>query len=129
MPSPFLLYSCLLLPLALAIFMSSTKMLTLNLSFKSLSFILRKFESCELPISPLISFHFLSSYKFCVNSILCCVLFAITITLSSIDLALILILIPTLKKISSLSPQFECGSLPIRPLDVPSHFFHLQVLS
>jgi hypothetical protein len=48
-------------------------MLTLNLSFKSLSFILRKFESCELPISSLISFHFLSPYKFCVNSIPCCI--------------------------------------------------------
>jgi hypothetical protein len=32
-------------------------------------------------------------------------------------------------KISSLPPQFESGSLPIWPLDVPSHFFHLQVLS
>jgi hypothetical protein len=64
----------------------------------------------------------LSPYKFCVNSILCCVLFAITITLSSIDLALILILIPTLKKISSLPPQFESGSLPIWHMDVPSPF-------
>jgi hypothetical protein len=97
-------------------------MLTLNLSFKSLFFILRKFESCELPISPLISFHFLSPYKFCVNSIICCVLFAITITLSSIDPALILIFIPTLKKISSLPPQFKSGSLPIWPLDIPSFF-------
>jgi hypothetical protein len=70
----------------------------------------------------------LSPYKFCVNSILCCVLFAITITLSSIDLALILIFIPTLKKISSLPPQFESCSLPIWPMDVPSPF-HLQVLS
>jgi hypothetical protein len=29
----------------------------------------------------------------------------------------------SLKKISSLPPQFESGGLPIRPLDVPSHFF------
>jgi hypothetical protein len=48
-------------------------MFTLNLSFKSLPFLSTQFESCELPISPLISFHFLSPYKFCVNSIPCCV--------------------------------------------------------
>jgi hypothetical protein len=48
-------------------------MLTLNLSFKSLPFLSTKFESCELPISPLISFPSLSPYRFCSNSILCCV--------------------------------------------------------
>jgi hypothetical protein len=56
---------------------------------------------------------------------LLCVFFAITITLSSIGLALTLIFILALKKISSLSPQFESGSLPIWPLDVPSHFIYL----
>jgi hypothetical protein len=53
-------------------------MLTLNLSFKSLSFILRKFESCELPNSSLISFHFLSPYKFCVNFIPCCIFYLLS---------------------------------------------------
>jgi hypothetical protein len=48
-------------------------------------------------------------------------LFAITLTLLSIDLALILIFIPT-KKISSPPPQLESGNLPIWPLDVPSPF-------
>jgi hypothetical protein len=41
----------------------------------------------------LISFPSLSFYKFCLNSIIAVFLFAITITLSSIDLALILIFI------------------------------------
>jgi hypothetical protein len=49
-------------------------------------------------------------------------LFASTITLSSIDLALVVIFIPTLKKISSLLPQVESGNLPIWPLDVSSSF-------
>ncbi len=53
-------------------------MLTLNLSFKSLPFLSTQFESCELPISPLISFHFLSPYKFCLNSILCCVFYLLS---------------------------------------------------
>ena len=50
-------------------------MLTLILSFKSLPFLSTQFESCELPISPLIYFHFLSPYKFCLNSILGCVFY------------------------------------------------------
>jgi hypothetical protein len=48
-------------------------MLTLNLSFKSLPFLSTKFERCELPISPLISFRSLTPSKCCLNSILCCV--------------------------------------------------------
>jgi hypothetical protein len=127
MPSSFLLYSCLLSPLALVIFMSSTQMLTLNLSFKSLSFILRKFESCELPTSPLIPFHFLSPYEFCVNSIPCCVLFAITITLSSIDLALILIFIHT-KKSLLFHLKLRVAIYLSDPWTYPL-LFHLQVLS
>jgi hypothetical protein len=46
----------------------------LNLSFKSLPFLSTQLESCELPTSPLISLHLFSSYKCCLNSILCCVL-------------------------------------------------------
>ena len=53
-------------------------MLTLNLSFKSLPFLCTQFESCELPISSLISFHFLSPYKFCLNSILCYVFYLLS---------------------------------------------------
>jgi hypothetical protein len=45
---------------------------------KSLPFLSTQFESCELPISPLISFHFLSPYKFCVNSIICCVFYLLS---------------------------------------------------
>jgi hypothetical protein len=98
-------------------------MLTLNLSFKSLTFLSTQFESCELPISPLISFHFLSPYKFYVNSIPCCVFICYHPRLvvhrsypwySSLFLVL--------KKIPSLPPQFESDNLPIWPLDVPSPF-------
>jgi hypothetical protein len=53
-------------------------MFTLNLSFKSLPFLSTQFESCELPISPLISFQFLSPYKSCLNSILCCVFYLLS---------------------------------------------------
>jgi hypothetical protein len=73
-------------------------MFTLNLSFKSLPFLSTKFEGCELPISPLISFHALTPYKFCLNSIRWCVLLAITIILPPINLALTLILIPALQR-------------------------------
>ena len=53
-------------------------MLTLNLSFKSLPFLSTQFESCKLPISPLISFSSLSPYKFCFNSILCYVFYLLS---------------------------------------------------
>jgi hypothetical protein len=33
---------------------------------------------CELPISPLISFHSFLPYRFCVNSILCCVFYLLS---------------------------------------------------
>jgi hypothetical protein len=102
-------------------------MLNLNLSFKSLPFLSTQLESCELPISPLISFHILSPYKFSVSSILCCVLFAITITLASIDLALILIFIPALQK----SPVFHLNLRAAIYLSDPWTYpvlFHLQVL-
>jgi hypothetical protein len=125
-PSYFLLYPCPLSPLTLAIFMSSTQMLTSSLSFKSLPFPSTQFESCELPISSLISFHFLSPYKFCVNSITG--FFPITLTLSSINLALILIFIPTLKK----SPLFHLNLRVAIYLYGPWTYpllFHLQVLS
>jgi hypothetical protein len=42
----------------------------LELILKSLPFLSTKFKSCELPIFPLISFHSLSPYRFCPNSIL-----------------------------------------------------------
>jgi hypothetical protein len=97
-------------------------MLTLNLSFKSLPFLSTQFESCELPISPLISFHLLSPYKFCVNSIPCCVFIFyyphLVVHRSCLDTRLYSYFL----KISSLPSQFESGSLPIWPLDVPSHF-------
>jgi hypothetical protein len=48
-------------------------------------------------------------------------LFAIILTLSSIDLAYTHIYSYSLK-ISSLPPQFESGKLPVWPLDVPSPF-------
>jgi hypothetical protein len=96
-------------------------MFTLNLSFKSLPFLSTQFESCELPISPLISFHFLSPYKFCVNSIICCVFICyhhyFAIHRSYLHTYLYAC---SLKKISSLPPQFGSGNLPIWPLDVPS---------
>jgi hypothetical protein len=122
MPSSFLLYSCLLLPLALAIFMSSTKMLTLNLSFKSLSLILRKFESCELPTSPLISFHFLLPYKFCFKSILCYVFYLLSPSPCHPSILPWYSSLFCLFKISSLPPQLGSGCLPIWPLDIPPSF-------
>jgi hypothetical protein len=106
-------------------------MLTLNLSFKSLPFLSTQLESCVLPISSLVSFHFLSPYKFCVNSIPGCIffiLFAITLTLLSIDLALVLISNPTLKK----SPLFHLNLRVAIYLSGPwTHplLFHLQVMS
>jgi hypothetical protein len=97
-------------------------MLTLNVSFKSLPFLSTQFESCELPISPLISFHFLSPYKFCVNSIPCSVFICyhphLVVHRSCLDTHLYSYFL----KIPSLPPQFESGSLPIWPLDVPSPF-------
>ena len=96
-------------------------MMTLNLSFKSLPFLSTQFESCELPISPLISFHSLSPYKFCLNSILCGVFICyhhLVIHRSCLDTHLY----SGSLKISSLPPQLESGCLPIWPLDVPSPF-------
>jgi hypothetical protein len=97
-------------------------MLTLNLSFKSLLFLSTQFESCGLPISPLISFNFLSPYKFCVNSIPCRVFICyhphLVVHRSYLDIYLYSCSL----KISSPPPQFESGNLPIRPLDVPSPF-------
>jgi hypothetical protein len=97
-------------------------MLTLNLSFKSLPFLSTRFESYELPISPLISFHSLSPYKFCLNSILCgvfiCYHHHLVIHRSCLDTHLYSCSL----KISSLPPQSESGNLPIWPLDVPSPF-------
>jgi hypothetical protein len=97
-------------------------MLTLNLSFKSLPFLSTQFESCELPISPLISFHFLSPYKFCVNSIHCCVFICYHPQLVVHRTCLDPHLYSYSLKISSLSPQFESGNLLIWPLAVPSPF-------
>jgi hypothetical protein len=97
-------------------------MLTLNLSSKSLPFLSTQFESCELPISPLISFLSLSSYKFCLNPTLRCVFIHyhhhLVIHRSFLDTHLY----SHSLKIPSLLPQFESGSLPIWPLDVPSFF-------
>ena len=97
-------------------------MFTLNLSFKSLPFLSTQFESCELPISPLISFHSLSPYKFCLNPTLCCVFIHyhhhLVIHQSFLDTHLYSYSL----KIPSLPPQFESGNLPIWPLDVPSPF-------
>jgi hypothetical protein len=97
-------------------------MLTLNLSFKSLPSPSTQFESCELPTSPLISFHFLLPYKFCVNSIPCCISICYhpqpvvhQCCLDNHPYSYSL-------KIPSFPPQFESGSLPIWPLDVSSSF-------
>ena len=97
-------------------------MITLNLSFKSLPFFSTQFESCEVPISPLISFHFLSPYKFCVNSIPCCVFICyhphVVVHRSCLNTHLYSYSL----KIPSLPHQFESDNLPIWPLDVPSPF-------
>jgi hypothetical protein len=97
-------------------------MLTLNLSFESLHFISTQFESCEVPTSPLISFHFLSPYKFCVNSIPWGVFIFyhphLVVHRSCLDTHLYFYSL----KIPSLPPQFESSSLPIWPLDVFSPF-------
>jgi hypothetical protein len=97
-------------------------MLTLNLSFKSLPFLSTQFESCELPISPLIYFHILLPYKFCVNSITCCVFICyhphLVVHRPCLDTHLCFYSL----KIPSLPPQFESGNLPIWSLDVHSPF-------
>jgi hypothetical protein len=97
-------------------------MLTLNLSFKSLPFLSTQFKSCKVPTSPLISFHFLSPYMFCVNSIPCCVFICyhphFVVHRSFLDTHLY----SGSLKISSLPPPLESGCLPIWPLDVPSPF-------
>jgi hypothetical protein len=94
-------------------------MLTLNLSFKSLPFLPTQFESCELPISALISFYSLSPYKFYLNSILCYVFICfhhyLVIHQSCLDTHLYSY---SLKKIPSLPPQLESGNLLIWPLDI-----------
>jgi hypothetical protein len=97
-------------------------MLTLNLSFKSLPFLPTQFESCELPISPLISFYFLSPYRFCVISIPCCVFICYHPNLVVHRYCLDTHLYSYSLKVPSLSPQFESGNLPIWPLDAPSPF-------
>jgi hypothetical protein len=97
-------------------------MLTLNLSFKILPFLSTQFESCEVPTSPLISFHFLSPYKFCVNSIpwgvFICYHSHLVVHRSCLDTHLYFYSL----KIPSLPPQFESSSLPIWSWDVPSPF-------
>jgi hypothetical protein len=97
-------------------------MLTLNLSFNSLPFLSTHFESCEVPISPLISFHFLSPYEFCVNYIPCCVFICyhphLVVHRSCLDTHIYSYSL----KIPSLPPHFESGNLPIWPLDAPSPF-------
>jgi hypothetical protein len=95
-------------------------MFTLNSSFKSLPFLSTQIESCELPISPLISFHFLSPYKFCVNSIPCCVLICYHPHLVVHRYCLDTHLYSYPLKLPSLPPQFESGNLPIWPMDAPS---------
>jgi hypothetical protein len=97
-------------------------MLTLNLSFKGLPFLSTKFEGCEVPISPLISFHLLSPYLFCANSIPSCVFICyhprLVVHRSCLDTHVYSYSL----KIPSLPPQFESDNLPIWPLDVPSPF-------
>jgi hypothetical protein len=84
-------------------------MLTLNLSFKSLSFLSTQFEGYELPISPLISFHSLTPYQCCVKSIPCCVFICyhphLVVHRSCLDTHLYSYFL----KIPSLPPQFESG--------------------
>jgi hypothetical protein len=98
-------------------------MLTLNLSFESLPFLSTQFESYELPISPLISFHSLSPYKFLLipSFAVCfiCYHHYLVVHRSCLDTYLYSC---SFKKISSLPPQFESGNLPIWALDVPSPF-------
>jgi hypothetical protein len=96
-------------------------MLTLNLSFKSLSLILRKFESCELPIAPLIYFPpcRLTSFVLIPSLVVfICYDNPLVIHRSLLDTYLYSCSL----KISSLPPQLESGNLPIWPLDVPCPF-------
>jgi hypothetical protein len=96
-------------------------MLTLNLSFKSLPFLSTQFVSCELPITPLVFVPSLSRYKFCPNSILCCVSICyhhyLVIHRPWLD--------TYLYSCSLKFPLFHLKSsnLPIWPLDEPSPFF------
>jgi hypothetical protein len=70
----------------------------------------------------LISLHFFSPYKCCLNSILCYVMIFyhhhLVIYRSCLDTPLYSYSL----EMPSLPPQFESGSLPIWPLDVPSFF-------
>jgi hypothetical protein len=68
----------------------------LELILKSLPFLSTKFESCELPISPFISFHSLSPYRFVLIPSFDVFIFANTIPLSYVDLTLTFISIPAL---------------------------------
>jgi hypothetical protein len=95
-------------------------MLTLSLSFKSLPFLSTQFEGCRLPISPLISFPSLSPYKSCLIpsfAVFFCYHHYLAIHRYYLHTYLYAC---SLKKISSLPPQFGSGNLPIWPLDVPS---------
>ena len=96
-------------------------MFTLNLAFKS-----SPFFQPSLRVASYLPLPWFLFTSFCLTSVVLIpsfvvFWFSITITLSSIDLDLILIFIHT-KKISALPPQIESGSLPIWPLDVPSFF-------
>ena len=105
-------------------------MLTSSLSFKSLPFPSTQFESCGLPISPLISFHFLSPYEFCLNSILCYVFYLLSPSPCHPSILPWYSSLCWLFKISSLPPQLESGNSPIWPMDVPSPFpFACHVLT
>jgi hypothetical protein len=98
-------------------------MFILNLSFQSLPFFQPSFRVASNLSLPWFLFTSCRLTSFVFNSIPCGVLFAITLTLSSIDLCLDTHLYSySLKKIPSLPPQFESGNLPIWPLDVPSPF-------
>jgi hypothetical protein len=75
-------------------------------------------EHCTVPISPLVVSSSLSPSSF-FNSILCCVLFVIPLTLL-ITLSYLVITLCLLSKISNFPSQFESGVLLILPLFVAS---------
>jgi hypothetical protein len=75
-------------------------------------------EHCTVPISPLVVSSSLSPSSF-FNSILCCVLFVISLTLL-ITLSYLVITLCLLSKISNFPSQFESGVLLILPLFVAS---------
>jgi hypothetical protein len=121
-PLPLFSHPCLLSNLTLVISIPLPNCLLWTHPLKNLHFLSTQFESCELPISLLVSFPSLLPYKFYLNFILRCVFICyhhyLVIHRSCLDTYLYACSL----KISSLPPQFESGNLPIWPLDKSSSF-------